>query len=91
MTGLKMDRGPPAEHCHLFTAGKIVAIESFELLWRAGPCCYLGFSQGKNQFGWLIHFYFSFQDWALELGLNGMLGKCSPTEFHPQVSSYLLR
>lgn len=36
-------------------------------------------------------FYFFLQDWALELGPNSMLGKCSPMELHPWVSSFLLR
>lgn len=95
VTGLKTDRGPPTKHHSLFTDGKVVAIEFFEFPWRAGPCCYLGFSQGeKNQFGWFTLFYlfiFSLQDWALELGPNGMLGKCSPMELHPWVSPFLLR
>lgn len=46
----------------------------------------------KNQFGWFILFlFFSLQDWALELGPNGMLGKCSPMDLHPWVSPFLLR
>lgn len=48
VTGLKTDRGPPTKHHSLFTDGKVAAIESFEFPWRAGPCCYLGFSQGKK-------------------------------------------
>lgn len=93
VTGLKTDRGPPTKHHSLFTDGKVAAIESFEFPWRAGPCCYLGFSQGKKKPVWLVYsfLFFSLQDWALELRPNGMLGKCSPMDLHPWVSPFLLR
>lgn len=73
--------------------GKLWLLNLLNFCGEQGPAAAILVSaKGKNQFGWFVLFYFfSLKDWALELGPYGMLGKCSPMELHLWVSSFLLR
>lgn len=93
VTGLKTDRGPPTKHHSLFTDGKVAAIESFEFPWRAGPCCYLGFSQGKKT-SLAGLFFFIFFPPGLGIGTRAqwyVRQMLSHGLTHPWVSPFLLR
>lgn len=72
--------------------GKLRLLNLLNFRGEQGPAATLVSAKGKKPV-WLVYsfLFFSLQDWALELGPNGMLGKCSPMDLHPWVSPFLLR